>query len=419
MSDRHPTADPGTGSRFLRELRRRAALTQEALAEASGVSVRTIREVEAGRARPTPTTARLLATAMRLTPADLSGDANPTPVELPMVAPGFTGRAEALATIDAAVRAGATAVGVHGMLGVGKTAVAVRAAHALAPAFPDGQLYVDLGAARDETTVLRRVLRGLGSTDPAPDADLGEIAARYRSVLARKRVLIVYDNATGRDQVTALLPGRTGSSVLVTSRRSLSDVDGLFPVALAVPPADEAATMLRSGAPGQVRPRDALRIADLCGRLPLAMRLAAARLRNRPSWTGGDLLARLRDGGRLLDELDLGSRRLSGPLRLAVATLDPLQRTVFHLLGLLQAGEVREHEVSVLSGLPRSTAAGVLESLVDASLLESSTPGRYRLHVLVRHLARRLAGTEAEPWRPASRGAASAPLEGIQLTVPG
>lgn len=419
MNEGHPIADRTTGSRFLRELRLRAALTQEALAEASGVSVRTIREVEAGRARPTPTTARLLAAAMRLTPAEVSGDASATPVELPMATPGFTGRAEALAAIDAAVRAGATGVGVHGMLGVGKTAVAVHAAHALAPAFPDGQVYVDLGDARDTGTVLRRVLRGLGATEPAPDADLGEIAARYRSVLAHRRVLVVYDNAAGPDQVAALLPGRTGSSVLVTSRRSLSDVDGLFPVALTVPPAFEAATMLRSGAPGRVGPRDALAIADLCGRLPLAMRLAAARLRNRPFWTGRDLLARLRDGGRLLDELDLGSRRLSGPLGLAVDALDPVRCRVLRLLSLLPAGEVGEYDVSVLSRLPRRTAAGALESLVDMSLLESRTPGRYRLHVLVRHLARRLAEAEAEPLPSPSRGAGAAPLEGIQLTVPG
>ncbi|WP_051704337.1 helix-turn-helix domain-containing protein [Glycomyces sp. NRRL B-16210] len=403
--------DRGSDARVnLRPLRVRAMMTQEELALRSGVGTRTIRDIESGRVRPQPRTLRLLVEALGLEPADralLTGASGPiatVPRELPRALTGFAGRERDLEALLAAVEAGAAVVAVHGMAGVGKTSLAVRAAHALADRYPDGQLFVDLHAFTHSVgprpgleSVLARLLRGLGATDPAPPADLDERTARYRSAVAGRRLLIVLDNAADADQVEALLPGAPGSLVLATSRRDLSSLTGAHSVPLEPPPMREAVAMLGAAVAGRISDDEAAVVAERCGRLPLAMGLAAARLRSRPLWRAADLLDLLADEDRLLDELDMGHHGVTAALRASYLELDPAHRRLLRRLGLAPGDDVDVHAAAALCDAEEARTASMLESLVDVHLAETRSPGRYRLHDLVRLFAARLMDLEETP----------------------
>ncbi|MCD0447029.1 tetratricopeptide repeat protein [Glycomyces sp. A-F 0318] len=390
----------------LRSLRLRAMLSQEELAYKAGVSPRTVRGIELGQVRPQPGTLRQLAEALELGPearallSEAPFRPAAAPRELPKVLAAFAGRDDHLDEVHTAVEGGAAVIAVHGMAGVGKTAFAVRVARDLAPRWPDGQMFIDLhGFAEavptpDPASVLTRVLRGLGATDRSLPSDIGELTARYRSVLADRRVILVFDNAVDAAQVEALLPGTPSSLVLATSRRDLSALAGAYAVPLEPPQEREAAAMLTAALAGRITEDEAVALADRCGRLPLAMGLAAARLRSRPQWRVQDLLARFTDDERRLDVFEMGHRGVAAALRSSYLELDTEQRRLLRRLALVPGDDVDVHAAAALCEADEHRASVLLESLVDVHLVETRTPGRYRLHDLVRLFASGLANGE-------------------------
>lgn len=376
-------------------------MTQEELAFKAGVGIRTIRDIESGRTRPQPRTLRLLVQALGLDAAGGDPVLPAAPRELPRSLAGFAGREAALASLLAAVDDGVEVVAVHGMAGVGKTSLAVRAAHVLADRYPDGQLFVDLHGFSDApglrpglASVLTRVVRSLDPGGRARPEDVDELAAAYRSALAGRRVLLLLDNAVDAAQVEALLPGTPDGLVIATSRRDLSALPDTHSVPLEPPPMREAVAMLGLAAGGRFTAAEAVAVAERCGRLPLAMGLAAARLRSRPQWRVEDLLERLADEDRLLDELDMGHRGVAAALHASSRELDPDHRLLLRRMGIAPGDDADAHAAAALTGTGEERASAMLEDLVDVHLAETRSPGRYRLHDLVRHFAARLAEAE-------------------------
>lgn len=380
-------------------------MTQEELARKAGVGIRTIRDIESGRVTPQPKTLRLLIEALGIDERDLAGQAADhmavAPRELPRALASFAGRDHHLSALQAAVDAGTAVIAIHGMAGVGKTSLAVRAAHTLAPRYPDGQLYIDLQGFSPATgprpsldSVLARLLRGLGVDAQSLPADLDERTARYRSVIAGRRVLLLLDNATGAEQVEALLPGTDDSLVVATSRRDLTSIASAHSVPLEPPPTAEAVAMLTAVLADRITEGEAAEVAERCGRLPLAMGLAAARLRSRPQWRARDLLQRLGDEDRLLDELAMGHRGVAAALRASYLELDAEQQRLLRRLGLVPGDDVDARAAAALCDTEPEGAARMLESLVDVHLAETRSPGRYRLHDLVRVFAAHVASLE-------------------------
>jgi DNA-binding SARP family transcriptional activator/Tfp pilus assembly protein PilF len=357
-------------------------------------------------------------------------DAGPdvVPRQLPPDIGGFTGRDRELARLGRLLRQGydrgaPLITAIDGVPGVGKSALAVHAAHRLAYRFPDGQLYADLQGAtpagpdgepgpRAPMTVLLAFLRALGT----PDRDIAtqdEAAARFRAATADRRLLVVLDNARDAAQIQPLLPAGPGCAVLVTSRRVLATLDGATPVHLDVLAPAEAVTLLGRLAGGRrtgAEREAAAEVARLCGYLPLALRIAAARLTARPSWPVRALVERLTDTHRRLDELQAGDLGVRTSFQVSLVALrdsaDPRDRAAaraFPLLGVLDGADVGIPVAARLIDTPEADAEAALERLVDAQLLDSPVPGRYRLHDLLRLFARERA---AEERPPAERAAA-------------
>lgn len=296
-----------------------------------------------------------------------------------------------------------TITAVHGPAGVGKSALVVHVARALAGLFPDGQLYVDLQSNRadiDPLThgeALARLLRTLGvpENDMPPHDD--ERAAWYRSLLAGRRVLVLLDNATDAAQLRPLLPAHPEGAVLVTSRRKLTTLDGASNMGLGVLPHDAAVGLLRSLV-GCDRVDEGTGVATelvrLCDHLPLALRIAGARLASRPDRPVRLLVDDLADERRRLDVLSFEDLCLRSSLEASyrpLALRDPLVARAFRLLGLLRPTEVDVAAGAALLNAPVAAAERTLESLVDARLLDSPTPGWYRMPELVRLYAAELA----------------------------
>ncbi|MFC3737624.1 ATP-binding protein [Paractinoplanes deccanensis] len=294
----------------------------------------------------------------------------------------FTGRESERARVEELVST-AGAVAVDGMAGVGKTSLAVHVAHRLAAKFPDGGLYLDLQGFTpgheplDPVTALGRLLGALDITHLPPDP-----AALWRSELSRRRVLVVLDNAAGAEQVRPLLPGAGRSAVLITSRNRLVSLDGVPPVSLAPLADDEAAALFGRAAGLAGDDREAVdQVLRQCGGLPLALRMAGARLRHRPGWTVAVLAERLRDT----------ANRFDAAFGMSLRQLDEGQRRAFRLLGVLPGTDFDDAAASALIGEP---AASFLEELVDAHLVQEVAPGRYRMHDLIRQYAADLAAGE-------------------------
>lgn len=289
---------------------------------------------------------------------------------------------------------------IGGMAGIGKTALALRAGHLLAADFPDGQLFIDLrgytqGAApREASEALAIALASLGLSPEQIPADLDARAARYRDRLSATRTLIVLDNAADEAQVRPLLPGAGRCLVLITSRRRLRALDDALALTLEVlPEADAVELLCRVGGIEDGAQGPLLReIARLCGRLPLALRIAAALLRHRPSWSARDLADRLRAGPAGLEAFFDGDRDLATVFDLSYQGLDDNHRLLFRRLGAAPGTDI---DASAAAALVDSTVADVrrdLEILVDHNLVDEAAPGRYRLHDLLRVHARSLAG---------------------------
>ncbi|MGW2424535.1 BTAD domain-containing putative transcriptional regulator [Streptomyces sp. NPDC001709] len=357
------------------------------------------------------------------------------PAHLPPAPASFTGRRDELATLDRLLDhldGAALPVGsITGTGGVGKTALAVHWSHQVAARFPDGQLFADLRgydeeeAPRKPSAVLDRFLRALGVPGPQIPADQVERTALFRSVLGGRRVLIVLDNARSFAQIRPLLPGTSRACVLVTSRDSMGGAlagDYAFvPLQLGSLAQDESITLL-SRVAGDDRcaadPVGAARLSELCDRLPLALRIAAARLAAKPHWTVRTLLSRLEDQHRRLDELSIDSRGVRAGLRLSYRGLPAGTARMFRLLGVLSVPEFSAWTGAALLDLDLVDAEDLIEQLVDAQLLEPVSVGvghvRYRFQDLLRLFARERA-LEEDP--DAERCAAVRRVSGTWLAL--
>ncbi|MDA0635457.1 BTAD domain-containing putative transcriptional regulator [Nonomuraea sp. MCN248] len=339
----------------------------------------------------------------------------PPPRQLPSPPPDFTARTAELAELrDRLTEPGTMPVCVvFGPGGVGKSALALRAAHEIAHLYPDGQLHLELrGTSEAPATpleVLGRVLREL-EPGASPPGTLEECAARYRTLLADRRKLVVLDDAAAERQVRPLLPGAPGCGVIVTSRNRLAGLAGATVLDLGLLP-DEAALELLEQVAGAERiaadPDAALRIVRQCGGLPLALRICGARLASRRQWSVARLADRLADEQRRLDELAVGDQEVRAGIALSYDLLPPEARTALRHLGLLGLPYFPVWVAAVAMESSLDEAEDVLDHLVDTSLasvldIDATGRARYRLHDLVRLFAReRALAEEPEPERTA------------------
>ncbi|MFD6139651.1 BTAD domain-containing putative transcriptional regulator [Promicromonospora sp. NPDC060271] len=337
------------------------------------------------------------------------------PAQLPLDVAGFTGRDSDLRRLDELLSDGAddpvtrtvVITAIRGTAGVGKTALAVRWAHQVADRFPDGQLYVNLRGYDPEqpmrpTDALARFLVALGVGERDIPLDGDERAARYRSELAGRRMLIVLDNAGSVAQVRPLLPGSGSSTVVVTSRDSLSGlvaVHGAHQVDLDLLPAADAVDLLHRliGPRVVAEPEAAATLAEQCARLPLALRVAAMRASSQPDQSLAEVVAELADRQQRLELLDAGGdpyAAVHAVLSWSVQHLPEQGARVFRRLGLHPGPDLDQYVAAALTGLTSNAARRVLESLVSAHLLHRTGPGRYGMHDLLRAYATHLTGTQ-------------------------
>ncbi|MFF4521471.1 AfsR/SARP family transcriptional regulator [Streptomyces bluensis] len=340
-------------------------------------------------------------------PPARTGAAPPRTVSLlPPALGDFTGRETESAEVVAWLtgpRAATPVVVVSGPAGVGKSTLAVQAAHRVADQYPDGQLYAELHGFSEPVPpgeILGRLLRALGADPPEDPAERGDL---FRSLVAGRRILLVLDDAGSESQVRPLLPGSAACGVLVTSRTRLGGLVGARRTDLDVLDGVRGLQLLtRVIGASWGDPREeaaARRIVELCGGLPLALRIAGARLATRRHWTPSMLADRLADEHRRLDELSVGDLEVRAGLGLSYRALDPSARLVLRRLATLGSADVAAWTVAALADVPEDEAEEVLERLVDAQLLDC--PGtdqvgqpRYRLHDLVRVYAAERAETE-------------------------
>lgn len=339
------------------------------------------------------------------------------PAQLPAAPADFTGRDRELAALLRALRAEPPAVQtITGLGGCGKSVLTVRAAHLAAPTFPDGQLYAELRGMSDSPAtpgeVLGRFLRALGvDVRQLPDSTQ-ERQELYRTLLSRRRVLVVLDDVASEDQVRPLLPGAAGSAMLLNSRDRLAGLAGATLTELDVLAPDEAHVLLRRIVGDDRLANDidaAERIVTACGRLPLALRIAGARLASRAQLPPKVLADRLADERHRLDELSAGDLAVRSSIALSYRGLDEQARTALGRMAHLGLPEFSTWVVSWLLAMPVSDAEKVLEMLVDAQLavlcgVDAAGVLRYRLHDLVRLYARE----RAEADQPAQLTSATA-----------
>ncbi|PHQ52677.1 hypothetical protein BLA24_06120 [Streptomyces cinnamoneus] len=318
------------------------------------------------------------------------------PRQLPPPPADFVGRAEEAARLASALTDGEdhAVVTVTGMGGVGKTSLALRAAHTVAQHFPDGQLYAELrgadGTPVDPADVLERFLLALSIPPGRIPVRADDRAALFRTLAFNRAMLIVLDNAAGAEQVRLLLPGGSRSAVLITAR-ALASMPATLRLPLEGLSGTDAFTLLsRLAGPGRMErePQSAAALATTCGRLPLALRVTAARLAARPSWSVAEMVTRLSDEVRLLRELRVQDLSVEAAFELSFAQLDPEQSRAFMMLSLPHSLDWCVPSAAAVLCLPELETETVLESLVDAALLETPAPGRFRYHDLVGVYAR-------------------------------
>jgi DNA-binding SARP family transcriptional activator len=332
----------------------------------------------------------------------------PPVCQLPMDVPDFTGRTAETAALEkllAAADRRPVVVAMSGPPGSGKSALTVHVAHRARAAFPDGQLFVDLGGLsdrpRDPADVLAEMLRGLGVVDSTIPAERSERAALLRSRLAQRRFLIVLDDAADGAQVRPLLPGTGGSAVLVSSRRRMPDLPAHH-FSLGELQHDEARALLGAIAGPDRLDGDAAgadRVLAGCGSLPLAVRIAGSRLANRRAWTAATLADLLQDERGRLDQLQAGELEVRASAELSYRHLPEAAATAFRAFGRLPAEPVGGWLVAVAMGGAADGAADALSTLADRHLVEVvGTDGlglhRYRMHDLLRCYARELADAD-------------------------
>jgi tetratricopeptide (TPR) repeat protein len=344
------------------------------------------------------------------------------PAELPRDVRGFAGRTEQLAKLDAQLAGRAdTYVSdvwvVHGVAGVGKTALALHWAHRVRDRFPDGQLYVNLRGfdpdrePMEPAVALSQLLRALGVEPQRIPEEVDAQAGLYRSLLADRQVLLVLDNARDIEQVLPLLPP-TGT-VLVTSRHRLGRLIaefGAFSLGLSAMTAADSMALL-GGVLGRGRvdaePEAAAELARLCGHLPLALRIAAAKIATGPNTTVAAMAADLVNGDRLkrlvLDDADESA--VTRAFAVSYEALTPELQRLFRLLSLASCADFTARSAAALTGDSVETVARQMCRLAAAHLVEQHVAGRFRLHDLVRAYAlqqaaaHEAASSRARAWR--------------------
>ncbi|MGI3202555.1 NB-ARC domain-containing protein [Streptomyces sp. GLT-R25] len=345
-----------------------------------------------------------------------------TPRQLPLAVADFTGRGQELARlVEAAERPGGGRVClVHGPGGVGKTAVVVQAAHRLMPSFPDGQLFVDLNGVEERPAAVGEVLGdflvALGvARGRIPDDEAGR-TRQFRTELADRRVLIILDNAASEQQIGALIPGGSSCAVLITSRQGLATLAVADErVALSGLDEDTAWDLLRRISGGDrvdEDPEAGRDVVRLCGGLPLALRIAGARLATFPARTVGSFARDLADDHRRLDVLSLGERSVRAVFRAGYQALPSLQQRAFRLVSALDTPDLPAWALSPLLDMNADTADACLEGLLLAHLVQARRGEAGGQRIVLHDLARgvlqgasgRAAGRRVRQRRAASAG---------------
>jgi DNA-binding SARP family transcriptional activator len=365
---------------------------------------------------------RILQADPALDPPDISHLAHPTeptvsataplvpvPAQIPPDVPDFTGRAAEITKIMDALSVAdgpAPAIGLTGLDGMGKTTLAIHAAHLLREKFPGGQVYADLGAGRDDPAdpaeVLAGFLRACGVQDVP--ASLNERAALWRTLVAGRKMLVVLDDAASGEQVRHLLPAAAGSASIVTSLGRILGLPGLNWIKVdAMAPGDSLRLLARIAGEDRVtaEPDPARRIVGACSHQPLAVRLAAARLLDRPLWSVAQIAAQLDDDLRNSVVVQADCAVVDENFERAQNRLDDGAAAAFRLLAVPDNHDLTAPSAAAALGLAGSSALAVLERLVDAHLLvpDGKAGGRYSYHTRVKAYARRQAQSTDGPER--------------------
>jgi tetratricopeptide (TPR) repeat protein/transcriptional regulator with XRE-family HTH domain len=417
---------------LLRRLRVDAGLTQEELARAAGLSYRSISDLERGiNLTARKETARLLADALNLAGEDrgafesaargrarTGGFAAPfRPVNvvatatrtLPRDIASFTGREPELQELMNAVPGDNDFEGVisicaiGGMAGIGKTALAVHAAHQLAPRFPDGQIFLPLHGHTpgqrpvDPSDALASLLQAAGMAAQQIPSGLEPRTWLWRDHLASRRLLLVLDDAAGHEQIRPLLPGTAGTLVLVTSRRHLTALEDAQVISLdTLSPDDAVALLVRlAGRLSLDSDDDTVReITRLCGCLPLAIGMLARQLHHHPAWTTAELAADLKDAYDRLELMQAENVSVAAAFNLSYQDLTQDQQRLFRHLGLHPGTDIDAYAAAALDESDLDTARRHLAGLYDHYLLTEPTRSRYRMHDLISQHARMIAAAD-------------------------
>ncbi len=425
-------AGPAGFGQLLRGYRSSAGLTQEELAQLSGLSVRALSNMERGRTRPSARSVRLVADALgmgqharaqflqaRYDNADDSAAGRPgtdldrayqrsaAPRQLPAPVRHFAGRENELNVLTGLLdQAGAQAPGtvvisaIGGTAGVGKTALAVHWAHQVAGSYPDGQLYMNLrgydpGQPMSPAEALAGFLRALGVSGQDIPAEQDERSALFRSLVAGRRMLVILDNARAAEQVRPLLPGTPACMAVVTSRDSLAGLvarDGAVRIELDLFSLSDAVALLRTLIGGRVDadPGAAATLASQCSRLPLALRIAAELAAARPAVNLACLVGELADAQQRLDILNAGGdshTAIRAVFSSSYQNLSQPAARLFRLTGLHPGPDVTVNAAASLAGISPGRARLLLDALTRAHLLTEQVPGRFSSHDLLRAYA--------------------------------
>ncbi|MEU2595776.1 tetratricopeptide repeat protein [Streptomyces hirsutus] len=330
------------------------------------------------------------------------------PLQAPRDIPEFTGRQAVIRRIEESIlsdRDAPTVWVLSGMAGVGKTSIAIRAANKFTDKFPDGVLYASLAGASvkptDATEILTRFLKDLGVSIGDLPNDYESLVTAYRTLIATKAILVVLDDAADTTQVNDLIPTSPLSAALITSRRPLATLPGSQNIPIDVWTVDECIRFLQVLL-GDTRIREvtdeASELAEICGRLPIALRIIGAQLMRRPLWPLSRMASRLRDKQRRLEVLRADDIAIRSVFATAYDSLSSEQSHIFRVVGLTLGPTFSAESIAQMADDDEYTVEDLLEDLADHHLISpDDVPGRYRIHDLMRLFAKERAHDEESP----------------------